>query len=70
EEIDYCFLFSQTDGDNYIYVVSSRANDVRGLVSQLNREFSGKGGGKPSHAQGKVVAQSKEQIADFIKSIL
>ena len=69
-EIDYCFLFSQTEGDNYIYVVSSKANDVRNLVSQLNRELNGKGGGKPSHAQGKVVAQSKEQIVDFIKTII
>lgn len=69
-QIDYCFLFSQTDGDNYIYVVSSKSGDVRNLVSQLNRELSGKGGGKPSHAQGKVVAQSKEQIVDFIKTLL
>jgi len=69
-DIDFCFLFSQTEGDNYIYVVSSKANDVRKLVLELNRELNGKGGGKPSHAQGKIVATSKEQIVGFIKTIL
>lgn len=70
KDIDYCLLFSNTDGDNYIYVVSSKANDVGPLVAQLNRELNGKGGGKASHAQGKVVAQSKQQIVDLIKNIL
>lgn len=69
-EIDYCFLFSQADGDNYIYVVSSNSNDVRPLVAQLNRELNGKGGGRPTAAQGKVVAQSVEQIVEIIRSIM
>ena len=67
---DYCFLFSQTDADNYIYVVSSNNNDVRALVAELNRALNGKGGGRPSNAQGKIVAQSRDEIISFIKTVL
>lgn len=65
EEYDYCYLFSNTDENNYIYVVSSKENNVRELVQELNKSFNGKGGGRDTYAQGKIVA-TKEEILNFI----
>ncbi len=65
EEHEYCYLFSNTDDDNYIYVVSSKENNVRDLVGELNKAFSGKGGGRDTYAQGKITA-TKEEILKFI----
>ena len=36
EEYEYCYLFSNTDANNYIYVVSSKEQNVRELVQNLN----------------------------------
>ncbi len=66
EEFDYCYLFSNTDADNYIYVVSSKENNVRELVQNLNKAFNGKGGGRDTYAQGKIVG-TKESILDYLK---
>ena len=66
EEYEYCYLFSNTDGNNYIYVVSSKENSVRDLVQNLNKTFNGKGGGRDTYAQGKIVA-TKEEILSFIE---
>ncbi len=66
EEFEYCYLFSNTDADNYIYVVSSKENNVRELVQTLNKTFNGKGGGRDTYAQGKIVA-SKEDILNYFK---
>lgn len=65
-EYEYCYLFSQTDENNYIYVVSSKENNVRDLVQNLNKTFNGKGGGRDTYAQGKIVG-TKENILDFLK---
>lgn len=66
EEFQYCYLFSNTDENNYIYVVSSKENNVRELVQNLNKAFNGKGGGRETYAQGKITAESKEEIKSFI----
>ena len=66
EEHEYCYLFSNTDENNYIYVVSSKENSVRDLVQNLNKTFNGKGGGRDTYAQGKIVA-TKEEILSFIE---
>lgn len=65
EEYEYCYLFSNTDENNYIYVVSSKENNVRELVQELNKIFNGKGGGRDTYAQGKITA-TKEEILNFI----
>ena len=65
EEYEYCYLFSNTDADNYIYVVSSKENSVRELVQNLNKAFNGKGGGRDTYAQGKIVG-CKEEIINFL----
>ncbi len=67
EEFDYCYLFSNTDDDNYIYVVSSKENSVRDNVQALNKVFNGKGGGRDNYAQGKVVLSSKDDILNYLK---
>lgn len=66
EEHEYCYLFSNTDENNYIYVVSSKDNNVRELVGELNKTFNGKGGGRDTYAQGKITA-TKEEILSFIE---
>jgi alanyl-tRNA synthetase len=48
-----CVLLSEADS-GYIYVVASTTRDVREIVKELNAKFSGKGGGKPDYAQGKI----------------
>lgn len=64
-----CILLSSSDADSYIYVVSSAENDVRNLVSELNSEFSGKGGGKDNYAQGKLSAFSEDELKNFIEKL-
>ena len=66
EEHEYCYLFSNTEENNYIYVVSSKENSVRDLVQEINKTFNGKGGGRDTYAQGKVSA-TKEEILKFIE---
>lgn len=64
EEHEYCYLFSNTDENNYIYVVSSKTQSVRDLVQSLNTTFNGKGGGRDTYAQGKITA-TKNQILEY-----
>ena len=66
EEFEYCYLFSNTGDDNYIYVVSSRENNVRELVQNLNKTFNGKGGGRDTYAQGKIIG-TKDEILEYLK---
>ena len=65
EEYEFCYLFSNADENNYIYVVSSKENNVRELVQNLNKAFNGKGGGRDTYAQGKITA-TKEDIKTFL----
>lgn len=66
EEFEYCYLFSNTDENNYIYVVSSKENNVREEVQNLNKTFNGKGGGRDTYAQGKIIG-TKESILEYLK---
>lgn len=68
EDYEYCYLFSETDENNYIYVISSKENNVREYVQNLNKTFNGKGGGRDTYAQGKISAQSKKMIIDFLNA--
>lgn len=65
EDFDYCYAFSNTDGDNYIYIVASKENIVRENVQKINQAFNGKGGGRDFYAQGKITAKSKEEILKY-----
>ncbi len=67
EEFGYCYLFSNTDENNYIYVVSSKVNNVREAVQNLNKAFSGKGGGRENYAQGKIISEGKNDILNYLK---
>ena len=55
--------------ENYIYVVSSKTEDTRPIVKNLNAAFEGKGGGKPNYAQGKIISDSEEKIKAFAEGI-
>lgn len=66
EEFEYCYLFSNTGDDNYIYVVSSKENNVREEVQNLNKTFKGKGGGRDTYAQGKIIG-TKDEILEYLK---
>lgn len=65
-----CVLLSKADENNYLYVVSSKNEDVRPTVQNLNSTFSGKGGGKPDYAQGRITAPSAEELEEKLKNIL
>ena len=65
DEFAFCYTFSNTDGDNYIYTVASKENNVREKVQKLNKEFNGKGGGRDFYAQGKIIANSKDEILQY-----
>ena len=63
-----CLLFSTDDGENYIYVISSRDADIRPAVGALNDAFNGKGGGRPNYAQGKITG-CEEKIKEFVEKL-
>ncbi len=65
DEFDYCYAFSNTDGDNYIYIVASKENSVREKVQKLNQTFNGKGGGRDLYAQGKIVGTKADILKYF-----
>lgn len=67
-EKDYkiCVLLSKADGENYLYVVSSKDEDVRPFVQAMNSAFGGKGGGKPDYAQGRISAYSEEELKKML----
>lgn len=71
-EKDYkvCVLLSKADDNNYLYVVSSKSGDVRPTVQNLNSAFNGKGGGKPDYAQGRITAESAEELEKSLKQML
>lgn len=60
-----CAVFSGTDGQGYKYAVGRREGDLRPLVQALNAALHGRGGGKPSFAQGSVQADRAEIEAFF-----
>lgn len=67
DKAQLCAFFSETDENEYSYVIASEVQDVRDLVKELNTTFNGKGGGRPQYAQGKISAD-KSSVADFFKN--
>ena len=47
------------------YVLACREGDVRPLAQELNRDLSGRGGGKPNFVQGGVSAGPSEFVTFF-----
>ena len=64
-----CALLSLSD-DGISYVVASKECDVSALVKALNEKFSGKGGGKPDYAQGKLAKAGEEELKATIEDML
>ena len=58
-----CAVFSGTDGEGYKYAVSLPGGDLRALVKALNTGLNGRGGGKPTYAQGRVAADRQTVLA-------
>jgi len=65
-----CVLLSKTEETGYSYVVASKDKDVRQMVAALNHALNGKGGGKSDFAQGKISADSEDEIKTVITNIL
>lgn len=61
-----CVFLSKAGDGNYLYVVSSKESDIRGLVKSINEEFNGKGGGKPDYAQGRISGCDKDALIRFL----
>lgn len=53
--------------DRYKYAVSYKGQDISGLVSRMNTELSGRGGGRGGFAQG-AVCTSEAEIREFFKN--
>lgn len=68
--IGISILLSGNDTDGYIYLVSSSGTDIRTMVKEFNQQFSGKGGGPGTYAQGKIGAFAREDIARYIEQLL
>ena len=69
DRAEYVALFSKTEEGGFNYLISTEKGDTREMVKALNTEFSGKGGGKPNCAQGKLSSGSETQIMEFIKTL-
>lgn len=69
QNIVMCVLLSETSENEYIYVISSKELEVTSTVKQLNAAFSGKGGGKPNYAQGKL-SGSRNEIEAMLAELL
>ena len=60
-------FFSDGGNGDYSYIISSATKDIRDAVKSLNAEFSGKGGGRPNYAQGKLSGE-KSAIIEFFEN--
>lgn len=68
--IEVCVLLSLADEQNYNYVVSSKATDIRNIAATLNSAFNGKGGGKPNYVQGKLLQADREELKKIAQDML
>ncbi len=59
-----CAVFSGKDGEGYKYALGQQDGNLRELSQEMNRQLSGRGGGKPFFVQGSVAA-SREKIEGF-----
>ncbi len=58
-------ILSEGESGEYSYIISSDSLDVRDTVKALNENFSGKGGGRPNYAQGKITGNKNDIISFF-----
>ena len=63
-------LLSKAEEGNYIYVASSSQDKAKDMAAALNDAFSGKGGGKPNYAQGKITIENIEEAKAFLEEML
>ncbi len=61
-----CLVFAGGDETGYKYAAGLQNGDLRSFVKELNTALSGRGGGKPSFAQGTVGAD-RASIEAFLK---
>ncbi len=66
ENAELVAFFSEGENGDFSYIISSATLDVRDTVKALNAEFSGKGGGRPNYAQGKLTGE-KSTIINFFE---
>ncbi len=64
EKSDMCCVFSGDDKKGYKYVVYSKYEDMKEFAKNMNKELSGKGGGKDLMIQGSINAK-KENIEKY-----
>lgn len=63
-----CAMFSDTgDGTMSYFLYVPEGGDIRDTVKAMNAAFSGKGGGKPHYAQGKLTA-TRDDIVGFFEN--
>lgn len=70
EKYGICALFSTSDDNTVMYVLSSKNSDVLPIVKALNSAFNGKGGGKPNYAQGKLTVENLTELTAKINEML
>lgn len=64
-----CVIFSGDDESGYSYIAGSLTLDMKNIAKTINSVLNGRGGGRDTMIQGKVLA-SKEQIIDFISNLV
>ena len=62
-----CAVFSEKEG-GFSYAIGTLQGDLRETVRSLNTALNGRGGGKPTFAQGSVAA-SLEEIKSFFEAL-
>ena len=67
QQYETCLLLSKNE-EGYLYVVSSKSQDIGKLVKEFNETFSGKGGGKSNYAQGKLGNASEVEMKHFLEN--
>jgi len=60
-------VFSGVDGDGYAFAMVTRDGDLRPLGKTMTAALQGRGGGKPSFQQGRVMA-TRQEIEAFFES--
>ena len=62
-----CLVFSGNDADGYSYIAGSNSLDMKDVAKTINSSLNGRGGGRDTMIQGKVVA-TKNDIIKFIET--
>ena len=59
-----CAVFSEKEG-GFSYAIGTLDGDLRDTVRRLNAALNGRGGGKPTFAQGSVASSQKDIVSFF-----